>query len=322
MSDLIANVENRLLVPAELSPDLIAGVLGQLVSAPGVDAADLYFQRQVSESWVLEDGIVKDGSFNVDQGVGVRAQSGEKTGFAYSNDIRLPALSQAVSAARSIARAGQAGGVQAWKRDTSQALYPSANPLEVMAQADKVSFLQRLDAYTRSLDPRITQVTVSLGGTHDTVMVASSDGTWAGDIRPLVRLNISVIIEHNGRRERGSFGGGGRTDYLYFETEERAMAYAREAVRQATVNLDAIPAPAGSMPVVMGPGWSGVLLHEAVGHGLEGDFNRKGTSAYSGRVGEKVASSLCTIVDDSTIAGRRGSLSVDDEGNQTQTHDQ
>ena len=318
MSDLIANVENRLLVPAELSPDLIAGVLGQLVSAPGVDAADLYFQHQVSESWVLEDGIVKDGSFNVDQGVGVRAQSGEKTGFAYSNDIRLPALSQAVSAARSIARAGQAGGVQAWKRDTSQALYPSANPLEVMAQADKVSFLQRLDAYTRSLDPRITQVTVSLGGTHDTVMVASSDGTWAGDIRPLVRLNISVIIEHNGRRERGSFGGGGRTDYLYFETEERAMAYAREAVRQATVNLDAIPAPAGSMPVVMGPGWSGVLLHEAVGHGLEGDFNRKGTSAYSGRVGEKVASSLCTIVDDGTIAGRRGSLSVDDEGNQTQ----
>ncbi|MEH6388674.1 MAG: metalloprotease TldD [Pseudomonas profundi] len=318
MSDLIANVENRLLVPAELSPDLIAGVLGQLVSAPGVDAADLYFQHQVSESWVLEDGIVKDGSFNVDQGVGVRAQSGEKTGFAYSNDIRLPALSQAVSAARSIARAGQAGGVQAWKRDTSQALYPSANPLEVMAQGDKVSFLQRLDAYTRSLDSRITQVTVGLGGTHDTVMVASSDGTWAGDIRPLVRLNISVIIEHNGRRERGSFGGGGRTDYLYFETEERAMAYAREAVRQATVNLEAIPAPAGSMPVVMGPGWSGVLLHEAVGHGLEGDFNRKGTSAYSGRVGEKVASSLCTIVDDGTLAGRRGSLSVDDEGNQTQ----
>ncbi|HDZ55957.1 MAG TPA: metalloprotease TldD [Pseudomonas xinjiangensis] len=318
MSNLLANVESRLLMPADLDPDRIAGVLGLLVSAPGVDAADLYFQHQISESWVLEDGIVKDGSFNVDQGVGVRAQSSEKTGFAYSNDIRLPALSQAVGAARSIARAGQSGSVQAWKRGSNEALYSAENPLDVIPQADKAAFLQRLDAYTRSLDSRITQVTVSLGGVHDTILVASSDGTWAGDIRPLVRLNISVIIEHNGRRERGSFGGGGRTDYLFFEAEERAMGYAREAVRQATVNLDAIPAPAGSMPVVMGPGWSGVLLHEAVGHGLEGDFNRKGSSAYSGRVGEKVASNLCTIVDDGTLPGRRGSLSVDDEGNRTQ----
>jgi TldD protein len=186
-----------------------------------------------------------------------------------------------------------------------------------MPQADKVAFLQRLDAYTRSLDSRITQVSVSMGGVHDTVLVASSDGTWAGDIRPLVRLNVSVIIEHNGRRERGGSGGGGRTDYRFFEAEERAMGYAREAVRQAVVNLSAISAPAGSMPVVMAPGWSGVLLHEAVGHGLEGDFNRKGSSAYSGRVGEKVASSLCTIVDDGTLPGRRGSLSMDDEGNQT-----
>ena len=177
-----------------------------------------------------------------------------------------------------------------------------------------MAFLQRIDAFTRSLDPRISQVTVSLAGVHDTVMVAASDGTWAGDIRPLVRMNVSVIMEQNGRRERGSSGGGGRTDYLYFEAEERALGYAREAVRQASVNLEAIAAPAGSMPVVMGPGWSGVLLHEAVGHGLEGDFNRKGSSAYSGRVGEKVASSLCTIVDDGTLPGRRGSLSVDDEG--------
>jgi TldD protein len=310
-------VENRLLMPADLSPDSVAAVLGQLVSAPGVDAADLYFQHQISESWVLEDGIVKDGSFNVDQGVGVRAQSGEKTGFAYSNDVRLPALSQAVGAARSIARSGQTGSVKAWDRGNSTALYPADNPLDVMAQADKVAFLQRLDAYTRSLDSRITQVSVSMGGVHDTVLVASSDGTWAGDIRPLVRLNVSVIIENKGRRERGSSGGGGRTDYRFFEAEERAMGYAREAVRQAIVNLDAIPAPAGSMPVVMAPGWSGVLLHEAVGHGLEGDFNRKGSSAYSGRVGEKVASSLCTIVDDGTLPGRRGSLSMDDEGHQT-----
>ncbi|MFN3580243.1 MAG: metalloprotease TldD [Pseudomonas sp.] len=317
MSNLLAQVENHLLAPAELSPDKIAAVLGQLMSAPGVDAADLYFQHQISESWVLEDGIVKDGSFNVDQGVGVRAQSGEKTGFAYSNDIRLPALGQAVGAARSIARSGQSGSVQAWRRGASTALYAAANPLDVMPQEHKVAFLQRIDAFARSLDSRITQVSVSLGGVHDTVLVAASDGTWAGDIRPLVRLNVSVIIEDKGRRERGSFGGGGRTDYQFFEAEERAMGYAREAVRQATVNLSAIPAPAGSMPVVMGPGWSGVLLHEAVGHGLEGDFNRKGSSAYSGRVGEKVASSLCTIVDDGTLPDRRGSLSMDDEGNQT-----
>ena len=317
MSDLISQAENALLRPADLTPDAVASVLGTLVAAPGVDAADLYFQHQISESWVLEDGIVKDGSFHVDQGVGVRALSGEKTGFAYSNDIRLAALSQAAGAARSIARAGQAGSVQAWQRPACQPLYVADNPLEVMAQADKVSFLQRIDAYTRSLDPRITQVSVSMSGVHDTVMVAASDGTWAGDIRPLVRLNVSVIMEHNGRRERGSSGGGGRTDYHYFETEERALGYAREAVRQANVNLQAVAAPAGSMPVVMGPGWSGVLLHEAVGHGLEGDFNRKGSSAYSGRVGEKVASSLCTIVDDGTLPGRRGSLTLDDEGQPT-----
>lgn len=317
MSNLLAQAESRLLQPAELTPDGIASVLGQLVSAPGVDAADLYFQHQVSESWVLEDGIVKDGSFNVDQGVGVRAQAGEKTGFAYSNDLHLQALTQAAGAARSIARSGQQGSVQAWQRNSAVPLYPADNPLDSMAQTDKVAFLQRLDAYTRSLDPRVTKVSISLGGVHDTVLVAASDGTWAGDVRPLVRLNISVIIEHNGRRERGSFGGGGRTDYRFFEAEERAMAYAREAVRQAVVNLDAIAAPAGSMPVVMGPGWSGVLLHEAVGHGLEGDFNRKGSSAYSGRVGQKVASELCTIVDDGTLQGRRGSLSVDDEGSST-----
>src|SRR5690554_4011812 len=289
MSNLLAQAESRLLQPAELTPDGIASVLGQLVSAPGVDAADLYFQHQVSESWVLEDGIVKDGSFNVDQGVGVRAQAGEKTGFAYSNDLHLQALTQAAGAARSIARSGQQGSVQAWQRNSAVPLYLADNPLDSMAQTDKVAFLQRLDAYTRSLDPRVTQVSISLG----------------------------VIIEHNGRRERGSFGGGGRTDYRFFEAEERGMAYAREAVRQAVVNLDAIAAPAGSMPVVMGPGWSGVLLHEAVGHGLEGDFNRKGSSAYSGRVGQKVASELCTIVDDGTLQGRRGSLSVDDEGSST-----
>lgn len=216
MSNLLQTVEDRLLSPAALEPDQVAEVLGHLLAAPGVDAADLYFQHQISESWVLEDGIVKDGSFNVDQGVGVRALSGEKTGFAYSNEIALPALRQAADASRSIARAGQAGSVQAWKRGSNVALYGQENPLEVMPQADKVAFLQRIDAYARSLDPRITQVSVSLGGVHDTVLVAASDGTWAGDVRPLVRMNVSVIMERNGRRERGSSGGGGRTDYRFF----------------------------------------------------------------------------------------------------------
>jgi len=317
MNDTLSQVEQRLLAPAELDPQALAGVLERIMATPGVDAADLYFQHQLSESWALEDGLVKDGSFNLDRGVGVRAQSGEKTGFAYSNEIALAPLQQAAQAAASIARAGQSGRLQAWQKRSGTPLYAGDNPLDVLSQADKVALLQRLDAYTRSLDPRITQVSVSLAGVHDSVLVLASDGTWAGDLRPLVRLNVSVIIEHKGRRERGSFGGGGRTDYRFFEAEERAMAYAREAVRQASVNLEAIAAPAGSLPVVMGPGWSGVLLHEAVGHGLEGDFNRKGSSAYSGRVGEKVASSLCTIVDDGTLSGRRGSLTLDDEGTPT-----
>ena len=195
MSDLISRAEQALLQPADLTADAVAGVLGTLLQAPGVDAADLYFQHQLSESWVLEDGIVKDGSFHVDQGVGVRALSGEKTGFAYSNDIRLPALTQAAGAARSIARAGQTGSVQAWQRPDCTPLYPSVNPLDVIPQADKVGFLQRIDAFTRSLDPRITQVSVSLSGVHDTVLVAASDGTWSGDVRPLVRMNVSVIME-------------------------------------------------------------------------------------------------------------------------------
>ncbi|RPO46086.1 metalloprotease TldD [Pseudomonas aeruginosa] len=280
----------------------------------GIDAADLYFQSQVSESWMLEDGIVKEGSFNLDQGVGVRAQSGEKTGFAYSNAITAEALKQAAVAARSISRAGQNGSVQAFKAVVPARLYAGENPLDVLSRAEKVELLKQIDAATRALDPRIQQVTVSMAGVWEQILVAASDGSLAADIRPLVRFNVSVIVEQNGRRERGGHGGGGRTDYRYFLQEDRAMGYAREALRQALVNLEAIPAPAGTLPVVMGAGWSGVLLHEAVGHGLEGDFNRKGSSAYSGRVGEKVASSLCTIVDDGTLAGRRGSLSVDDEG--------
>ncbi|XLX41280.1 metalloprotease TldD [Ectopseudomonas mendocina] len=317
MNTMLQSVSEHLLAPGNLTLDSLSAVLGE-VAGPGIDAADLYFQSQVSETWVLEDGIVKEGSFNLDQGVGVRAQSGEKTGFAYSNAISLDALTQAAQAARSISRAGQQGRVQAFVSPQVTQLYAEGNPLDVMSRAEKVELLQRIDRATRALDPRIKQVTVSLAGVWDRILVAAHDGSLSADIRPLVRFNVSVIVEQNGRRERGGHGGGGRTDYRYFLDEDRAMSYAREALRQALVNLEAIAAPAGSMPVVMGAGWSGVLLHEAVGHGLEGDFNRKGSSAYSGKVGQKVASSLCTIVDDGTLAGRRGSLSVDDEGTPTQ----
>jgi TldD protein len=317
MNTMLQSVSEHLLAPGNLTLDSLSAVLGE-VAGPGIDAADLYFQSQVSETWVLEDGIVKEGSFNLDQGVGVRAQSGEKTGFAYSNAIGLDALTQAAQAARSISRAGQQGRVQAFVCPQVTQLYAEGNPLDVMNRAEKVELLQRIDRATRALDPRIKQVTVSLAGVWDRILVAAHDGSLSADIRPLVRFNVSVIVEQNGRRERGGHGGGGRTDYCYFLDEDRAMGYAREALRQALVNLEAIAAPAGSMPVVMGAGWSGVLLHEAVGHGLEGDFNRKGSSAYSGKIGEKVASSLCTIVDDGTLAGRRGSLSVDDEGTPTQ----
>lgn len=313
MTDLLLSAKEQLLMPAELTENHVANIIDGMLGHQ-IDAADLYFQNSRFESWVLDDGIVKEGSFNVDRGVGVRAMSGEKTGFAYSNEIILPALNQAAEAARSIAVRGQTQSVQAWQRSRPLALYPASNPLNVMTQQDKVTLLKDMDQQARQLDPRVKQVTVSLAGGYETVLVAASDGTLAGDVRPLVRLNISVIVEQDGRRERGSAGGGGRTDYQLFIKENRAQDYVREAVRQALVNLEAEPSPAGAMPVVLGPGWSGVLLHEAVGHGLEGDFNRKGSSAYSGRIGEQVASSLCTVVDDGTLPGRRGSLNMDDEG--------
>ena len=322
MNDLLLPVSERLLAPGGLRIEHLPRLLGEL-AGPGIDAADLYFQSLVSESWILEDGIVKEGSFHLDQGVGVRAQSGEKTGFAYSNAIDEAALGAACRAARSIARSGQQGRVQAFAAPQVRHLYAHDNPLDVLERTAKVELLKRIDRATRALDPRIQQVTVSLAGVWDQVLIAASDGSLGADIRPLVRFNVSVIVEQNGRRERGSHGGGGRTDYRFFleqlnEHEDRAMGYAREALRQALVNLEAIAAPAGTLPVVLGPGWSGVLLHEAVGHGLEGDFNRKGSSAYSGRIGEQVASPLCTIVDDGTLAKRRGSLSLDDEGTPTQ----
>lgn len=305
-----------LLAPGGLGEQDLQQTLDQLLGH-SIDSADLYFQLARQESWVLEDGIVREGSHNIEQGVGVRAISGEKTGFAYSDEIVLPALSEAANAARAIARQGQSGQIQSWQRRAGHSLYQPADPLESLETADKIALLQALDQEARRQDPRVKQVIVSLAGVQEVVMVAASDGTLGADVRPLVRLNVHVIAEHNGRREQGSSGGGGRVSYDYFRQDERGLGYAREAVRQALVNLEAVDAPAGSMPVVLGPGWPGVLLHEAVGHGLEGDFNRKGSSAFAGRMGEQVASKLCTVVDDGTLAERRGSLNVDDEGTPT-----
>jgi len=283
-----------------------------------VDSGDIYFQTTKHESWVLEDGLVRTGTHATEQGVGIRAISGEKTGFAYADEIILPALLKASGAARAIARQGKQGQLQAWKNQQVPALYSADDPIQAMAAAEKVDLLRQVDAYARSRDPRVSQVIVSLAATHETILVASTDGTLAADVRPLVRLNVSVIAEQEGRREQGSDGGGGRFSYQALLKNDSWRGMADEAVRQALVNLEAEAAPAGTMTVVLGPGWPGVLLHEAVGHGLEGDFNRKGTSAYSGQLGQKVAAECVTVVDDGTIEQRRGSLTVDDEGTATQ----
>ncbi len=304
---------SRMLEPAGLGELQLGRTLASIMQG-GVDYADLYFQISRSESWSVEDRIIREGSFNLDQGVGVRAVSGEKTGLAYSDELLLPALEQAAAAARAIARQGGPGKLKAWQRNEPRSLYPVADPTTSISDSEKTAFLGELEQATRDLDDRIEQVMISLASTQDLVLVAASDGTLAADIRPLVRLNVSVILEQDGRRESGYSGGGARSDLRYFLAGETAIDYAREAVRQASVQLEASDAPAGMMPVVLGPGWPGILLHEAVGHGLEGDFNRKGTSAFSGRVGERVAPDDCTIVDDGTLPNRRGSLAIDDEG--------
>jgi TldD protein len=266
----------------------------------------------------MEGGIIKEGSYSIEQGAGVRAVSGEKTGFAYSDRIELPVLLEAANNVRAIVRQGQEAQVKLTYAPNTTQYYPIANPLKSLAEQQKIDLLRQVDTETRQLDPRIEEVIISLSGGHDVVLVANQDGQLAADVRPLVRMNVTVIVEENGRREQGSMGGGGRSDYGYFLDHDRALAFGKEAVRQALVNLEAEEAPAGNMTVVLGSGWPGILLHEAIGHGLEGDFNRKGTSAFSGRVGERVASDLCTVVDDGTLAGRRGSLSIDDEGTPTE----
>jgi len=308
--------QHSLLAPHALDTRHLEQVFGKML-AYQVDYADLYFQYSRAESWSLEEGIVKSGNFGIDQGVGVRAVSGEKTAFAYSDDISLSALENAALATRAIARQGGTQTVPMLHEGKQRNLYLPHDPIASQNAADKVALLERLERYARAIDPRVTQVMAGLAGEYDVVLVARSDGLMNADIRPLVRLSLQVIVESNGKREQGSAGGGGRFDYAYF-TDEILRDYATKAVHQAVINLDARPAPAGNMTVVLGSGWPGILLHEAVGHGLEGDFNRKGSSTFSGRVGERVAAKGVTVVDDGTIAKRRGSLQMDDEGNPTQ----
>ncbi|OAI20804.1 metalloprotease TldD [Methylomonas lenta] len=314
---LSEQVKQTILAANSLLPQDVDRVMSTLLSAP-VDAADIYFQSSHFESWSLEGGIVKEGSHSIEHGAGVRVVSGDKTGFAYSDRIELPILLEAANNVKAIVRQGQQAQYQIQTVERWPQLYQPFNPLKSLDDQTKIDLLKRVDTETRKLDSRIEEVMVSLVAAYDNVLVANQDGSMLADVRPLVRMNVSVIMVENGRREQGSMGGGGRSDYSYFLENDRALEYGREAVRQAQVNLQAEEAPAGNMIVVLGPGWPGILLHEAIGHGLEGDFNRKGTSAFSGRVGERVASDLCTVVDDGTLPGRRGSLSIDDEGTPTE----
>jgi TldD protein len=316
----LATATDILLTPYGLDESVLTRALGDIFTHR-VDYADLYFQMTRSEAWSLEEGIVKSGSFSIDQGVGVRAVAGDRSAFAYSDDLSLEAISQAAVATRAIAKAG--GGKRkiqvagAMRGVSGRDLYQPLDPLHSLEAGAKVKLLERVEKMARSRDPRIVQVMAGLAGEYDVVLVARSDGVMAADVRPLVRVSVTVIAEQDGRREIGSSGGGGRYDYNYF-TDELLSRYVDEAVHAALVNLEARPAPAGTMTVVLGPGWPGVLLHEAIGHGLEGDFNRKGSSAFAGRLGEQVAARGVTVVDDGTIPNRRGSLNIDDEGNPTQ----
>jgi TldD protein len=313
---LFRTAQQTLLTPYELEAPQLRNVFGSLMRHD-IDYADLYFQYLRTEGWSLEEGIVKSGSFSIDQGVGVRAIAGEKTAFAYSDEISLAALEDAAGATRAIARIGGRSNVPAVREGAGRALYKPIDPLPSLEDTEKVRILERLEQLCRARDPRVVQVMASLAGVYEVILVARSDGVLAADVRPLVRLSVQVIAEANGRREQGMWGGGGRFDYAYF-TDAILAEYARRAVDQALINLESRPAPAGTMTVVLGPGWPGILLHEAVGHGLEGDFNRKGSSAFSGRIGERVAARGVTVVDDGTLPSRRGSLNIDDEGNPTQ----
>ena len=311
------NVEQRILLANDLTEQDVLNGLDVLLQHK-LDYADLYFQTSAHESWVMEDGIIKDGSYNIEQGVGVRAIVGDKTGLSYSDQITANAINEAALTARSISAAGQTAKQKAFTKVNSKAMYKDTQPIQGMSNDDKVQLLKSVDAYIRQQEPKAQNIVVSLSGVYEQVLVAASDGTWGTDVRPFIRLNCSIVLEQDGRRERGGAGAGGRTEYGYFlelvDGQIRYQQLADEAIRMAKVNLQSVEAPAGTMPVVLGSGWPGVLLHEAVGHGLEGDFNRKGSSNYSGKIGESVASELCTIVDNGLMEDRRGSISIDDEG--------
>ena len=311
--------QGLLLDPYQLSEATLARALG-VIAEHRVDDADLYFQYTRHEGWSLEEGIVKSGSFSIDQGVGVRAVAGEKTAFAYSDDISEAALLDAARTVRTIAAAGQSKRIKVGgptKVAGSRTLYAPMDPIATLDSTQKVALLERVEKMARSRDPRVVQVMAGLAAEYDVVMVARADGTRAADVRPLVRLSVTVIAEQNGRREVGSGGGGGRFGLGYFQ-EAQLVEYVDQAVNAALTNLESRPVPAGEMTVVLGSGWPGVMLHEAVGHGLEGDFNRKGSSTFTGRIGQRVAAKGVTVLDDGTIADRRGSLNIDDEGNPTQ----
>ena len=306
-------IAQTILAPVGIEVNDLNKTLGLLCSK-SIDQADLYFESSQSESWMLEDGIVREGTHNIEQGVGVRAISGEKTGFAYSDEIMLPALTQAAKTARAIAVRGQAGNLQIREGKNISPLYNSDDPLDSINADEKIAILKKIDKTARAKDPRVFQVIASLSGQYTKILIAGVDGTFSADIRPLVRLNVNIIVEENDRRESGHAGCGGRFDYTDFLKEGKIEELVIEALDQALINLEAVDAPAGSMTVVLGPGWPGILLHEAIGHGLEGDFNRKGTSAFSNRIGERIATPAVTVVDDGTLENRRGSLTVDDEG--------
>ncbi|MCW5649776.1 MAG: metalloprotease TldD [Ramlibacter sp.] len=314
----LATARRLLLEPFGLDESHLSRALAE-ITAHRVDDADLYFQYTRNEGWSLEEGIVKTGSFSIDQGVGVRAVSGEKTAFAYSDDISEVSLLDAARTVRSISAAARTGRtkVATKKVANSRSLYGGLDPIASLDSTAKVKLLERVEQLARARDPRVAQVMAGLASEYDVVMVARADGTLAADVRPLVRLSVTVIAEQNGRREMGSGGGGGRFGLAYFD-DERISRYVHDAVNAALTNLESRPAPAGEMTVVLGPGWPGILLHEAIGHGLEGDFNRKGSSAFAGRIGKRVAAKGVTVLDDGTIADRRGSLNVDDEGNTSQ----
>ncbi len=315
----LATAHSLLLDPFDLDEAKISAALAA-IATHRIDDADLYFQLTRHEGWSLEEGIVKSGSFSIDQGVGVRAVAGEKTAFAYSDDISMASLMDAAHTVRSIAAAGQSKRIKVGrpaKTAPSRRLYGATDPIASLDSLQKVALLERIEKMARARDPRIVQVMAGVAAEYDVVMVARADGTRAADVRPLVRLSITVIAESNGRREVGSGGGGGRFGLGYFQ-DAQLISYVDQAVNAALINLDSRPAPAGVMTVVLGPGWPGVLLHEAVGHGLEGDFNRKGSSTFAGRIGQRVAAKGVTVLDDGTLADRRGSLNIDDEGHASQ----